>query len=364
MKITEVRAFPVNIPLNPDLAIVSSIDARRSSNYAIVHIRTDAGVTGLGEAAATPRWSGETQAGAVAAVNDILGPLLIGRDPQQVTLLLEEMDRALLGNPFSKAAVEMALLDISGKTLGVPVHALIGGAVRSPAILLRFSIGAFAPSGAARVAEWAVTMGLRAVKIKVGMDVARDLERVAAVRKTLGEGFPIGVDANGAWSENHAVSALPALERLGVNVIEQPLRRGDFRGSARLRQKTCIPIMLDESVFTTQDAVEAVRSDSCDIISIYPGKNGGIWRSREIAQIAAAAGIECTIGSNLEWAIGSAAMLHLAVSVPNLSTAVNHDIIGPLYHTKSFGGEISIKDGCAELPNGVGLGVNIQDAVA
>jgi len=363
MKITEVKAFPVSILLNPDLAIVSSIDARRASHYAIVRIRTDTGLTGVGEATATPCWSGEFQAGALAAINEILGPLLVGRDPQQVTLLLAEMDRALLDNFFSKAAIEMALLDLCGKSLAVPVHSLLGGAYRAPAIPLRFSIGAFSPSGAARVAEKAMELGLKAVKVKVGMAIGQDLERVAAVRKALGEKVPVGVDANGGWNENEAVSALPVLERLGVNVIEQPLRRGEFRGTARLRQRTRIPIMLDESVFTPQDAWEALRCDSCDIISIYPGKNGGIRRSLEIAQIAAAADVECTIGSNLEWAIGSAAMLHLAVAAPNLSTTIAHDIIGPLYHTEEFGGTISLKDGCAELPVGPGLGVEVPDTL-
>ena len=90
--------------------------------------------------------------------------------------------------------------------------------------------------------------------------------------------------------------------------------------------------MLDESIFTPRDALEAIREDACDLISIYPGKNSGILRSLEIAQMAAAAGLQCTIGSNLEMDLGTAAMLHLAVAVPQLSTAVDHDIIGPLYY--------------------------------
>jgi muconate cycloisomerase len=363
MKITSVKTFPVSIPLNPDLAIVSSFDARRTSNYVLVVIQTDEGASGVGEATVAPRWSGEFQAGALGAINDILTPVLLGRDPFQVSLLLDEMDRALIGNPFSKAAIEMALLDLAGKALQVPVYTLLGGMRRSPHIPLRFSIGAFAPSNAAGVATKVVAMGLQAVKVKVGLGVDRDLERVGAVRAALGDKFPIGVDANGGWTESEALAALPGLERLKVNVIEQPLRRGDFRGCARLRQRTRIPIMLDESVFTRQDALEAIRCDACDLINVYPGKNGGIWRSLEISQISAAAGLECTIGGNLEWEVGSAAMLHLAAAMPNLSSAVCHDIIGPLYHMRHIGTELSIKNGCAELPVGVGLGVEIDDSL-
>jgi muconate cycloisomerase len=116
--------------------------------------------------------------------------------------------------------------------------------------------------------------------------------------------------------------------------------------------------MLDEGVFTPQDAMEALRADCCDLISVYPGKNGGLLRSLAIAEMAAAAGIECIIGSNLEMDLGSAAMLHLAVAMPALSTSVAHDIIGPLYYQQHLThSPIRYEDGCALLPDGNGLGV-------
>lgn len=360
MKITSVEALPVSNRVNPELAIVAAIGEHRVSDFVVAVLQTDEGIIGVGEASVTPFWSGESQSIALAAIKELLAPVLIGRDPLEASSLCDEMDRALVGNPFSKAALEMALLDLAGKALKVPIYKLLGGARRKLEIPLRFSIGAFTPAAAADVAGKAAAMGLRAVKVKVGLDVSTDLERVAAVRAALGDHFPVGVDANAGWTEYEAASALPALERLGVNVIEQPLRRGDFRGSARLRRLTRIPIMLDESVFTREDAIEAVRHDACDIISIYPGKNGGIRKALEIAQIAAAAGLECSIGSNLEWEIGSAAMLHLAVAAPNLSRTVSHDIIGPLYYTRHVGTGLSIKDGAAVLPAGVGLGVELD----
>lgn len=363
MKIAAVHAYPVSIALEPELAIVSSTDARSTSNYVIVVIETDDGLSGLGEATVAPRWSGETQGGAQSAIKEILAPLLNGRDPLQTSLLLEDMDRVIIGHSFSKAAIEMALLDLVGKSLRVPVYTLLGGARRPLDFPVRFSIGAFSPRKAACVAEKAVDLGMHAAKVKVGLNVAQDLERVAAVRKAVGDKFPLGVDANGGWTESEAVSALAGLERLDVNVLEQPLQRGDFRGCARLRQRTHIPILLDESVFTREAALEAIQCNACDLISIYPGKNGGMWRSLEIAQIAAAAGLECTIGSNLEWEIGSAAMLHLAAAAPNLSNAVSHDIIGPLYHSQHLGGTLSIRDGRAVLPVAPGLGVEISDSV-
>lgn len=363
VKISAVEAFPVTVVIRPDFAIVSALGEHRVSRPVIVVVRTDDGLAGYGEANVLPAWSGETQAGALAAVREILAPLLIGRDPLHVASLADAMDRALIGNPFAKAALEMALLDLAGKALNVPAHILLGGPRRPPEIPLKFSIGAFPPSEAARVAETVAGQGLRAVKVKVGTELSVDIARVQAVRTALGDGFPIGVDANAGWSESAAVAALPHLERLGVNALEEPLRRSDFRGCARLRRRTSIPVMLDESVFTREDALEAIRWDACDLISIYPGKNAGVLRSLEIAHLAAAAGMECVIGSNLETEIATAAMLHLAVSVPNLAASVGHDIIGPLYHTRRIGVDpIRIQDGCAVLPVGAGLGVAVEMA--
>ncbi len=362
MKITKVEVRKLSKIVNPELAIVSAAGTHPESHYLTVRIHTDDGVSGNGEATVAPAWSGENQATAAALIEGLLSRLFVGHDPMSINYLLDQMDRFLIANPFTKAALEMALLDLRGRVLGQPVAMLFGGARREGRILLKFSIGAFSPKEAARVARHAASIGLKAVKVKVGLSVEEDIARVQAVRSELGSGFRVAVDANSGWREADAVRALALLEKLEVNALEQPLRRGDFRGCSRLRRRSSIPLMLDESVFTRQDAMEAIRADACDFISIYPGKNGGITRSMEIAQIAAAAGIECTIGSNLEMDVGTAAMLHLAVAIPNLATTVDHDIIGPLYYpSPSAERPIAYRDGCALLPEGPGLGVTALD---
>jgi L-alanine-DL-glutamate epimerase-like enolase superfamily enzyme len=361
MKITSIEAIPIHQDVRPNVAIVSAAGSHRESHYVVVAIHSDDGLTGFGEATVQAVWSGETQESALFAIREELTPHLIGQDPMHIGALADTMDRFLHVNSFTKAAIEMALLDLNGKKLGVPVHTLLGGPRRSPEIRLRFSIGAFAPKDAAATALAAIDKGVRAVKVKVGLDRASDIERVAAVRAAVGENFRVAVDANGGWNESDTLWAIPHLERLGVNAIEQPLSRRDFRGCARLRTRTNIPIMLDESVFTRQEALDAIRQDACDLISIYPGKNGGILRSLEIAQLAATAGLRCTIGSNLEMDLGTAAMLHLAVAVPALATEVDHDAIGPLYYDGHFTTpQIQYINGCAIVPEGPGLGVRFN----
>jgi len=360
LKIVSVKSTPVSQVVREQFAIVSAAGSQPESHFVAVELAAEDGTTGFGEASVVPVWSGESQVGAAHAIDRILAPILIGKDALHTSLLTDEMDRVLAGNPFTKAGVEMALLDLAGRILNAPVHILLGGSRREREIPLKFSIGAMTPRRAAAVAIEAAGMGLKAVKVKVGLELKNDVARVQAVRSALGEDFPIGVDANGGWSESEALNAIPHLEKLGVMTLEQPVARGDFRASARLRNRTSIPIMLDEGVFTTRDAIEAIRHEACDLLSIYPGKNGGIRRSMAIAQLAATAGIECIIGSNLEMDLGTAAMLHLAVAVPELSTRVHHDIIGPLYYQRHFScPAISYCDGCAVLPDGPGLGVRL-----
>ena len=226
MKITAIETQPVSITVTPDLSIVSSLGAHRISRYVVVIVRDDEGHVGYGEATVMPLWSGETQEGALAAIDKVLAPIMLGRDARDVSAAAEAMDKALIDNPFVKAAIEMALLDLVGKALGVPVTTLLGGARRSEAIPLKFSIGAFSPTHAANVAQSMADRGFRAVKVKVGLDVKTDIERVAAIRAAMGDNFPIGADANGGWNERQTVEALPHLERLGVNVLEQPLPQG------------------------------------------------------------------------------------------------------------------------------------------
>jgi muconate cycloisomerase len=358
MKIISIETIPVSQIVRPDLAIVSAAGKHPESHYLFVRIVADNDMCGYGEATLAAVWSGENQTTAEHLIREILAPLLIGKDPLHLNGLTDSMDRFLIGNPFTKAAIEMALVDLAAKIYKVPAYVLLGGPRRDPEIRLKFSIGAFSPSEAARVARHAVGIGLRSVKVKVGLDVTEDISRVAAVRTEVGDQFRIAVDANGGWTEGDAARAIPYLEQLQVNAIEQPLRRGDFRGSARLRQRTSIPIMLDESIFTRQDALEAIRTNACDLISIYPGKNGGVFRSLEIAQMAATAGLQCVIGSNLEMDLGTAAMLHLAVAVPALAVEVDHDIIGPLYYPRHFTDTpIRFSNGCALLEDHPGWGV-------
>ncbi len=362
MHITRVEPIPILVPLKLGLTTKTAHGEHIDSPYVIVRVHTDEGLVGLGEATLAPRWSGETSPGCVAAVRDILDPALRGADPRDVRACSQFMNRALRHNPFTKAAVEMALWDLAGKAAGLPVYRLLGGKVRA-VLPMKMVVGAFEVPKAVALAEQFLDWGVRHLKVKVGLDPAQDLERVRAVRALAGADVTIGIDANCGWNVTTARTMLKAMEALDLLFAEQPVGSQDPSALAQLRGATTIPIMADESVFTLADAWDLTSRRAVDILSIYPGKTGGILPSMAIASVAEAAGIACSMGSNLELGIATAAMLHLGVAAPVIdSETYPGDFLGPLYHEADMITEpLSLGPLHAVVPEGPGLGVELDE---
>lgn len=335
MKIVSVTAKPLAGAVRPDRAIASSLGPHLVGAYVLVTVATDSGVNGLGEATVTAVWSGETQTGAISLAENVIAPLIIGADPFDLAWIDRRINAAVHGNTFIKSAIESALLDAQGRAVGQPVCRLLGG--RNPdldSIRLKFVIGAVAPALAAERASAMAQAGWTAIKVKVGVsrNPPDDLERLTAVREAIGPNVWLSIDANGAFSISEAVWLSRRLERLDVKLFEQPTRRGQHLEMAAVRRKTDIPVMADESVFTLDDAVAALSCQAADVISVYPGKSGGLRPTQDIVRLAEAHGVACTIGSNLEREIATAAMTHLVVATPNLRCErYPGDLIGPLY---------------------------------
>jgi muconate cycloisomerase len=364
MPIRAVTAEPIFGKIRPDLAIISSLGQHLVGHYVLVRVTDDAGRVGRGEATVTSVWSGETQAGAIALINDFLAPLLIGADPFDVEWLSRRLDRAAFANSFAKSALEMALLDLQGRILGVPVCQLLGGRDAETAaagIRLKFVVGAVEPELAAERARRMVERGWRAIKVKIGRhDHPRiDVDRLRAVREAIGPDTFLSVDANGGYTVEQAVWVAPRLERLDVALFEQPTRRGDHEAMAAVRRRSGLPIMADESVFTPQDALAVIRAEAADVLSLYPGKHGGIRATQAIAKLAEAAGIPCTIGSNLEREVATAAMAHVTTATANLQCErFPGDLIGPVYFEEPLTTTpLRYEADRLFVPEGPGLGV-------
>ncbi len=280
MQINRIEAFPVRIPLKPERRMISALGRHDFSDFVLVRLTTDDGWEGVGEATVTPRWSGETVWGALAILEKVFAPALIGVDPED----LEEVDRRLdalaVGNWFAKAALEMACWDVVGRAAGEPLYRRLGGLCRPLTVKSRFSLGAYEPEVAAARAKALVASGFDTIKVKVGTDPSQDVLHVQAVRQAIGPDVALTIDANGGWDESTALSCLKALADCDLVLVEQPLPRGNLSGLKTLRERTGQTILADESCFDEVEARELALQGCCDVLSLYPGKNGGIGKAQ------------------------------------------------------------------------------------
>lgn len=376
MSIAAIEAVPIHGKIKPEFAIISSLGQHIVGQYVLVRIRDDEGRVGLGEASVTSVWSGETQAGAIALIKQEFEPIVVGADPFDLEWITHKMDKAAFGNNFAKGAVEMALYDLQGQILGVPVYKLLGGTASrehdtasrerqrpEDGIRLKFVVGAVEPVLAAQRAKRMVDLGWQSIKVKVGRDPhpLADVERLKAVRDAIGPDTWLSVDANGGYTVDQAIWAACHFEKLHVMLFEQPTRRGDHEAMAEVRRRSGIPIMADESVFTPADALAVIRHRAADVMSLYPGKHGGIRATQQIAKMAESAGIPCTIGSNLEREVATAAMAHVTVCTANLQCErFPGDLIGPVYYEESLTTEpLRYQADRLWPPDGPGLGVDV-----
>jgi muconate cycloisomerase len=258
----------------------------------------------------------------------------------------------------------MALWDLLGKSLNSPVYKLLGGKLRD-SVRTKWSVSGAEPEKAAEIARGAIARGFTAMKVKVGLGPDADVARVRAVREAIGDQIKLGVDANGGWpTSNIAIATIRRLgEAANIAFAEQPVPAGDHEEMAAVRRQVDVPVIADESLYILADAQALVRVKACDVFSIYIGKAGGIGPAKAIADFALAQGIACTIGSNLELGIGSAAMLHLACShrgiVPEEYPC---DIIGPHYYEDDILREpLTLASGRALPTDRPGLGVELDD---
>src|SRR5215207_11504449 len=253
MKITRIEPIPVAVPLKKGLSAKTAHGEHATSLFVLIRVHTDSGLVGLGEATISALWSGETQAGTVAAINDYITPQLIGKDPRDLNAARRAMDFVIKLNPFTKAAVEMALWDIAGKAVGLPVYQLLGGKVRDR-VRIKLVVWARDVPGSRKMAEEHLARGVTCVKVKTGLDVEGDIARVRAVREVTPKHIPVTTDSNCGWTLQQAKHCLRELEDVKLLLAEQPIAAGDPDGLAELRRDTPTPIMADESVFTLQDA--------------------------------------------------------------------------------------------------------------
>lgn len=336
------------------------IPMRTASNHFVgatgllVTVTTAAGVEGYGYSDVFAR-TGETAETAVIMVRQVLAPLVLGRDAARLPQIRAEVDRALLGNPRAKSALDTALLDALARSLGVPMNLLLGGRASDSVGLVRM-VGLGSPEEMATAAAAATADGA-GLKLKLGGTVNEDVARVAAVRDRVGDACYLKVDANEAYDARGAVRLAHRLADLDVAVLEQPVARSDLSSLAEVTRRSPIAIEADQSVRSLEDARRLIEHRIVDSINTGIARLGSIEAVRLLVGMCRLGGIRCTLSNTAGSVVGDAAAVQLAVSTPGLDDRCELEF--EAISGDPFSG-LRVEGGRVQLPTTVGLGVERQ----
>ncbi len=369
MKIAAIEAIPVRLPMRRPMKMAGVVVA--AAENLLVRIESDGGLVGWGEAASAPTMTGELLEGMAAAVR-YLAPALIGQAFDDLTAIETLMDRALYGNASGKAAIDMALHDLLGKTLNQPVHALLGLQRRSrvPALWL---LGTGQLDSDLAEARERQADGCVAFKIKVGVgDPLADAQRTRAICAALtpagdsasggGPARPlICADANQGWTYAQASAYLAALDGAPLDFLEQPLAGDDLDGMRRLAATSTVAIGCDEGVHSLADLRrhhEGRAAAGCSLKLIKLGGLQAVYRAALLCQsLEMKVNLACKVA---ESSIASAAVLHLAAALPALDWGVS--LSSPYLAAEVVHQPLQVVAGHAAVPTGPGLGVDVDEA--
>jgi muconate cycloisomerase len=285
-------------------------------------------------------------------------------------VLHAHMDQVIKGHPYAKAAIDIACFDLAGSALGVPVSTLLGGRTRDR-IEVCHSLGIMEDEPTLEEAEAVVAEGVGTIKVKTGVDAERDVRIVRRLREKLGPEVAIRVDANeGYRTVSEAVWITRRMvDEAGIFLCEQPL--ADTKAVAEVARRVPVPVMADESAWTTSDILEIAELGGIEAFSLYVTKPGGLWRARQQSIVAETVGLISDIGGSIEMGIGNAANLQLGATAPvavlpsvcpvSAPASSGRGLAGHYYNDDLITTPLRYENGSLVVPTGPGLGVEVDE---
>ena len=357
--IKSVEAFGIQLPLNK-IVLMSGVELSVVETL-LIRIEADNGLVGWGEASSAPTHGGASLADMLKSFHDEIHSFLIGKNVLELSGLTYQLNRLAKNAKSTVAAVDVALFDLLGKHLGVPVHVLLGGAKRHQVPPL-WLIGNSSIEKDLIEADKKWHDGYRFFKLKLGVkSLDDDIALTTAMREKFGSSLQMCSDANMGMNIEQATRYVQAVKDTGLAYLEQPLHKKDIAGTQALVKVSPIPIGLDESVTSVDDILQAAK-DGVQGVSLKTLKLGGLSGVNSASHICEAFGLQMNLASKMaETGIGAAALLHLSAVLPNVNWGVSpthlyldQDVVS--HQDKPMNGFFNI----SSLP---GLGVTVNEDV-
>ncbi len=364
MKIADVRAYATSFPLPRDGGVTLGIGRAVKRDAVVVKVTTDDGLIGYGEA-----HHGRAPGAVAHFVNTTLRQLVLGLDAADVTGVWARVYRMQLGShgmgagaSIGLSGIDMALWDLRGKATGWPLYRLLGGAARPiPAYAGGVSLGYQEPAKLVDEARALVAAGYKAVKLRIGDTVERDLERIAAVRKAFGEGLVILADANTGYTVADARRAMPGLDAHGVGWLEEPFPAHDHRSYALAATFGRVPLAAGENHYTRFEFTRVIEDRVITILQPDLAKTGGVTEALRIAALASAWKLSINPHTSMT-GLSMAASIHFLAAIENAgyfeADASRNNLFRDTLTSTPYALD---RDGCVRPLETPGIGVEVDE---
>ncbi|HUR66109.1 MAG TPA: dipeptide epimerase [Chitinophagaceae bacterium] len=357
LTIKHVELYKLSIPLIEPF--ITSLGTDIAAENVLVKIITEEGLIGFGECSPYMPINGESQ-DTCFIVGQYLARALKGKDPLQIESCIDLMDTIIYGNTSIKSGFDMALYDIASQHAGRPLYKFLGGE-KNKTIITDYTVSIGEPDKMAADALKIKEQGYPAIKVKVGKGGTKDVERIKAIRKDIGNDIPLRIDANQGWKVTEAIETLIALKEFNIQYCEEPIARWKYMKLKKIKKNSPIPIMADESCGDEHDAERLIELGACDMMNIKLGKSGGIFKALKMVKMAEEAGIHLQIGAFMESRLAMTAFAHFSLCSPIIE---HYDFDTALMFREDpvTGGIKYMAGGVIEVPELPGLGATIDEA--
>ncbi|MCF8243020.1 MAG: dipeptide epimerase [Melioribacteraceae bacterium] len=350
MKITSVEIIPVEMNLKEPYTIAYETVGKAHNIF--IKLSTNEKITGFGCAAPDFPVTNETPETVIEFTKSVIEPMIIGVDPLRFMLHHEKIRNFIAGNSSAVAMLDMAMFDILGKKAQIPLYKILGGF--RDRMKTSVTIGILPVEETLARADEFIADGFKILKIKGGLNVDHDIERMIKLREKIGKQILLRFDANQGYTVEQSIKFVEKTRNVKIEILEQPTPKGEPDLLGRVTGSVHIPVMADESLMNLRDAFRLARKELVDTVNVKLMKVGGINEALQINAVAKSAGLEVMVGCMDESALAISAGLHYALARPNVEYADldgHLDLIGD-----PANGAVILKDGTLYPTNNPGLG--------
>ena len=352
MKIVKFEYYPITMQLKEPYTI--AYESKYKISNMLCRLITDENIIGLGVAAPDFEVTGESIDTVEEVCRTVIDPFIKGKDPLRIAKIMTDIRSLLPKHPSALAMIDMALYDILGKKAGLPVYKILGGF--RTRVATSITVGIFPLNETIKRCKVFIADGFRVIKVKGGLNVDEDIEKIIKIRETVGKNIALRFDANQGYTVEQSKLFVKETLKAKLELIEQPTPRNEMELLGKVTDSVSIPVMADESLMNLRDAFKLARNKLVDTVNIKLMKVGGIYEALHINSVAKAANLEAMIGCMDEAALGIAAGLHFALARPNVDYA---DLDGHLdLIDDPTSGAVILKDGYLHTTEKPGLGLS------